>query len=420
MKPLKPKPRKQTKPGLETLLSQASPQVLCDLVMTLCYKRTDLQAQALEFLHPRVILTPEEREDAADQALLLFWRDVKKDLNKLIRSDFESQAQETKLVKKLELLSQKAHQEIISFKVRMCLIDEMFQFLDCLALNKEITQVMMAAAHSDDERMTLATCFEQSPYNGYLKQLAREIYREVGDDEAYLASRLPNMNSAEDYYDLALFYRDKDNLKKAVEIAEQGLAIRYGSKQELRIFLAEYALNHEADRQRYLQLLYENMLERFSLQSYITFESYCSPSEWLEYEPGILKRLESQSVYTRLPIFLHRQEKETALAILLGASGGSTFPDGKLLEYAQSLEADFPKEILSFYQSIVQNDRFNTGRPAYTKQAKITVRIREIYLNHLKQPAKWDQFRRELKHRHLGRSAYQAVFTDWVYDWTKL
>ncbi|WP_373533461.1 hypothetical protein [Vampirovibrio sp.] len=388
--------------------------------MTLCHKRTDLQAQAFEYLYPRVILTPEERGDAADQALLHYWKDVKKDLNKLIKSGFESQSQEAKLVKKLETLSQKAQQEVISLKIRMRLIGEMFQFLDCLALIKEITQVMMAAAHSDDERMTLATCFEQSPYNGYLKQFAREIYREVGDDEAYLASRLPNMNAAEDYYDLALFYRDKDNLKKAVEIAEQGLAIRYGSKQELRIFLAEYALNHEADRQRYLQLLYENMQERFSLQSYITFEAYCSPSEWLEYEPGILKRLESQSVYTRLPIYLHRQEKEIALALLLDHSGGTVFPEGKLLEYAQSLEADFPKEIRSLYQGIVQNDRFNTGRPAYTKQAKLTVRIREIYLNHLKEPAKWDQFRRELKHRHLAKSAYQAVFTDWVYDWTKL
>ncbi len=420
MKPLKPKPRKQTKPGLETLLSQASPQVLCELVMTLCHKQTDLQAQAFEYLYPRVILTPEERGDAADQTLLHYWKDVKKDLNKLIKSGFESQAQETKLVKKLETLSQKAQQEVISLKSRMRLIGEMFQFLDCLPLIKEITQAMLAAAHSDNERMTLATCFDQSPHNGYLKQLARAIYREIGDDEAYLASRLPNMNSAEDYYDLALFYRDKDNLNKAVEIAEQGLTIRFGSKQELRVFLADYALNHQRNRQRYLKLMYENMLERFSLQSYITFHAYCSPSEWLEYEPGILKRLKSQSVYTRLSIFLHRQEKQAALAILLETSDGVIFPDGKLLEYAQSLEADFPTEILSFYQGIVQNERFNTGRPAYTKQAKLTVRIREIYLNHLKQPAKWDQFRRELKHRHLSKSAYQAVFTDWVYDWTKL
>lgn len=388
--------------------------------MTLCHKRTDLQALAFEFLHPRVILTPEEREDAADQALLHFWKDVKKDLNKLIRSGFESQAQEAKLVKKLEMLAQKARQEIISHKIRMRLIDEMFQFLGCLVLSKEIAQVMLAAAHSDDERMTLADCFERSRQNRYLKQLARAIYREVGDDEAYLASRLPDMNSAEDYHDLALFYRDKGMHKKAVEIAEQGLAIRFGSKQELRVFLADYALNHEADRQRYIQLLYENMLERFSLQAYITFESYCSPSEWLDYEPDVLKRLTSQSVYTRLPILLHRQEKGEALAIVQKASEGNVFPDGKLLEYAQLLESDFPKEILSFYEGIVQNDRLNTGRPAYTKQAKLTVRIREIYLNRLKQPARWDQFRRELKHRHLAKSAYQAVFTDWVYDWTKL
>lgn len=418
MKP--PKTLKSTKLSLETLLTQASEQVLRDLVITLCHKRTDLQAQAFEYLHPRVILTPEERENAADQALLHYWKDVKKDLNKIKRSGCNTQADENKVLKKLDVLSQKARQEVLSLKIRMRLIDDLFQFLDNLPFLEGITKVMLAAAHSDDERMTLATCFDQSPRNGYLKQLARAIYREVGDDEAYLASRLSNLIFAEDYYDLALFYADKGELQKAVEIAEQGLAVRTGSKQELRVFLADYALNHQRDRQHYLQLMYENMLERFSLQSYITFHAYCSQSEWLEYEPGILKRLKSQSVYTRLSIFLHRHEKQAALAILLEASDGVVFPDGKLLEYAQYLEADFPIEILRFYQALVQNERFNTGRPAYTKQAKLTVRIREIYLNHLKQPAKWHQFRRELKHRHLSKSAYQAVFTDWVYDWTKL
>lgn len=105
MKPLKPTPLKSTKLGLETLLSQASPQVLCDLVMTLCHKRTDLQAQAFEYLHPRMFLMPEDRENIADQALLYYWEDVKKDLNRIKRSGCNTQADENKLLKKLDVLS---------------------------------------------------------------------------------------------------------------------------------------------------------------------------------------------------------------------------------------------------------------------------------------------------------------------------
>lgn len=296
------------------------------------------------------------------------------------------------------------------------------KFLDdtTLGILERLTQVMLTASHTDEERIILANCLNQYFQNRYLKNMARAIYRETGEDEAYLASLLPDLVFAEDYYDLATFYAEKNNLEEAVQIAEQGLLIRSGTKKELREFLANYALTHCGDRVRYLKLLYENMLERFTLQSYLTFQEHCTETEWKQYEPDILRRLQNQLVYTRFPILMHRNEKRAALKAILDEVEYGCFPEGKLLEYAQLLEDDFPNEILKLYQSIVSDERLSTGRSAYAKKAKLTVRIRLLYLEHLKQPKQWDQYRRTLKSQNLRKAAFQEEFASWVPDWTKL
>lgn len=417
-----PSKGKKSKTSLEKLLTQAPQATLCELVMHLSQKRPEIQAQAYEFLHTRILLNPAERQKVADQVLLHYWKDVKKDLTKIKRSGCQTQAEENKLLRKLETLSQKVRPEVLSLNVRSNVIGEILNFLDCVTLSmlESLAQVMLAAAHTDSERITLATCLVKYTNNRYLRNIARLIYREVGDDEAYLSSRLSDLLFAEDYYDLATFYAEKDNLQKAVEIAEQGLLARAGKKQELRIFLADYVLKHIGDRDRYLKLLYENMLERFTLQSYMAFQEYCTEEEWKQYEPDILRRLKSQLIYTRFPILMHREEKAAALEAVLSEAEWGCFPEAKLLEYAQILEESFPREILGFYQRIVNDERLSTGRPAYTKKAKLTVRIRLLYLNHLNQPKQWERYRRGLKEKNLRRIAFQEEFSLWVPDWTKL
>jgi hypothetical protein len=413
---------KQAKTSLEKLLAQAPHSVLCELVTQLCHRKTDLQAQAFEFLQSRVLLDPSERTQAADQALSHYWKDTKKDLTKVKRSGCHSQAEENKIAKKLENLAQKARNPLLSSKVRVGLIDDLFKFIDTASLLflDGISQIMLAASHSDDERLTLACCFEKIPRNRYLRHIARLIYREVGENEAYLASRLSDLSASEDYYDLAMFYVEQHDLIKAVETAEQGLAVRFGVKHELRSFLAQYALEHLNDRKRYLELLYKNMLECFTLESYLTFQEHCKTSEWPPYEADIMARLTTQPIYTRFPILLHRKEKDKALAVLLKSGEGSYFPDRTILEYAQALENDYPEEILRFYQNFVNDDYLSTGRAAYTKKAKLTVQIRNLYLNKLKQPKQWDQYRRSLKSKNLRRVAYQEEFALYIPDWKNL
>lgn len=413
---------KKSKSNLEKLLALAPQAILCELVMQLCERKPDIQAQAFEFLQGRVLLNPEERQKAADQVLLNYWKDAKKDLSKIKRSGCQTQAEENKVLRKLDVLSQKARQDALSKKVRFHLIDDVMKFLDCTTLGmlERMTQIMLAAAHTDEERIILASCLDQYFQNRYLRNIARAIYREIGEDEAYLASRLPDLLFAEDYHDLATFYAEKNNLPEAVQIAEQGLLVRGGGKKELREFLAHYALTHCGDRERYLKLLYENMLERFTLTSYLDFQEHCTDEEWKQYEPDILRRLQNQLIYTRFPILMHRQEKKAALKAMLDEVEYGCFPEGKLLEYAQQLEDAFPEEILKFYQSIVNDERLSTGRPSYTKKAKITVRIRRLYLEHLNQSRQWDQYRRALKSQNLRKAAFQEEFAQWVPDWTKL
>jgi hypothetical protein len=256
--------------------------------------------------------------------------------------------------------------------------------------------------------------------NRYSRHIARLIYREAGKNEAYLTSRLSDLLDAEDYYDLAMFYKDRQDLDKAVKTAEQGLTMRFGTKDDLRVFLANYALEYHSDRKRYLELLYKNMLDCFTLESYQTFQGHCQPSEWSQYEPDILKRLNTQSIYTRFPILWHRQEKQAALEALLEVSEGTYFPDNTMLQYAKILEADYPEALLSFYQGFVNDERLSTGRPAYKKKAQLTVRIRKLYLEQLDQVKAWEQYRRTLKARNLRRVSFQEEFAACIPDWKHL
>jgi hypothetical protein len=93
-----------------------------------------------------------------------------------------------------------------NLKVRNKLIDELYEFSDFFSLGFEqgIAYTMLAFCHSDEERLSLAERFQKVPRDRFLKQMARTIYREAGEDDAYLASRLADMIESEDYHDLAL------------------------------------------------------------------------------------------------------------------------------------------------------------------------------------------------------------------------
>lgn len=52
-----------------------------------------------------------------------------------------------------------------------------------------------------------------------------KIYRDyLRDDEAFLKERLARMKYGTDYYELVMYYHEKGETTRAIELAEEGLA----------------------------------------------------------------------------------------------------------------------------------------------------------------------------------------------------
>ncbi len=60
------------------------------------------------------------------------------------------------------------------------------------------------------------------------------------------------------------------------------------------------------------------------------------------------------------------------------------------------------------------------NRQIYAKQAKVAVKIQDIYENILKTPEKWNEFARNIKYKNKNRPAFQQEFSKIISGWRDL
>ncbi|NQU22116.1 MAG: hypothetical protein HQ567_12590 [Candidatus Nealsonbacteria bacterium] len=115
---------------------------------------------------------------------------------------------------------------------------------------------------------------------------------------------------------------------------------------------------------------------------------------------------------------MYRKEYDQTISILSGMRyparplGGSD-----LLKIASQLEKKYPDQILAFYTSGLGNLNHSCQRETYAHKAKVAQKVRHMWVDVLKTPAKWEAFAKQIKADNLRRPAFQEEFTKEVPSW---
>jgi tetratricopeptide (TPR) repeat protein len=228
------------------------------------------------------------------------------------------------------------------------------------------------------------------------------------------------MKYGADFNDLATFYWERGEKKKALEVAEKGLKKGEGRMDELRSFLAKRA-RESGDRQAFLNLEFEQTTDHITLQKYKAFEKVCKPEEWSRYEPLVLKHLDKAWESEKLNICMYRKDFDQALATLqkMGPPG-RRYDDGHALKVAQTLEDRFPMQILAYYRSGLGNFKVNLTRKEYAAKAVFMAKVRHMFVDVLKALQDWEAFARPIKIANIRRPAFQEEMARVVPGWKDL
>jgi hypothetical protein len=406
---------------LGRLVSAAGSDVLGGLILELAAGEPEVRRKCFEYLKRHVALPEHEREGAEGEALMALWMELELDLSELDEYGGGDHQTEDHVGTLLYELAQKVQKEKASRDYRRRLLDKVLPYIKSgnAGMDDALYDVAYATCRDTEDWRNLADSLEATGQS-WPQDHARRIYRQIGDDEHYLRLRATNMKYGGDFHDLATFYWEKGDQKKAVQVAEDGLKKGEGRMDELRSFLAKRA-RESGDRRACLNLEFEQAVDGLTLEKYKAFEKLCKPEEWSSYENEILKRLEEAWETDRLKICMYRKDFEQALAALeeMGPPGGR-YGDGYELKAARALEGRFPKEILAYYRAGLGNLKVNMTRKEYAVKATFMAKVRHMFVDVLNSPQDWETFCRPIKAANIRRRAFQEEMDRVVPGWRDL
>ncbi|OCL25451.1 hypothetical protein U472_13970 [Orenia metallireducens] len=260
------------------------------------------------------------------------------------------------------------------------------------------------------------------------KELMMDIYKNaLDDDEAYLVERNKKLLYGMDYWDLATFYIDRSNIKKAIEITKEGILKGKGRVTELY----EYYFNYFANKNNLEELEWlveqalkrgkegKNMLDRLFeyhkkqgdykkakdiLQKSYKFirnngyyEEYKRAKEFLKendfelLEDEIIKKAKDNNIEEYLEICLDKGSKEDALNILLDICSEESYYywTNRFDNFAKRLKEEFPKQIVEYYWKSALRKIAQKKREEYRVAAIYLKEAKGIYIHLLEDRSTW-------------------------------
>ena len=407
--------------SLGKIIQASDTVVLRQLVERLASARPDVRRECLEFLQQHAALAPPAKADAEAEAVFALWQELAPDLAELDEyggGDHDTENYVGELLYELFTKLKKSH---LTSDDRRSLLEEVLPYIRSgnAGMDDALYDVAYAACSDKEDWRYLARRLEEFGKDWPLDH-ARRIYRRIGDRDKFLALRSRRMEYGADYHDLATFYWEEGDREQALAVAREGMREGKGRMDELRIFLADRA-KESGDRRGYLELQFSQATERLSLASYQAFKKLCSAEEWKTFEPRIHAATAKAWPQDQLKIHMHRGEYDQAIRVLTALP----YPDSRYgaddaLKIAAQLEQTYPDQVLAFYMSALGNLDQNAPRETYAHKAKAAEKVRHMWVDVIKAPAKWKAWAKWVKTLNLRRSAFQEEFAKVVPDWSTL
>ena len=406
---------------LRQLLETAENKVLVELIEDLAIMLPEVRRECFEYLKAHVKLSPAQKETSDGEAVFALWDELGLDLEELDDYGGGDYNLVDHVLDLLYQMEEKLTKNKVPSEYRTNLLNEILPYIQSsnAGLDDDLYGIAYACCYNNDDLRRLAEAFEEMG-RGWPIDHARRIYRKIGDNEKYLELRSLKMEVGADYHDLATFYWKQGEQEKAIKTAKDGLKKGVGRLDELREFLSDRA-QETGDRKGYLNLQFEQTVDRLTFKKYQSFEKLCTRDEWGSYENAVLKKLDQAWDNEKLKIHMHRKEYDKALATLLKARYPYNSYGGEYeLKVAAKLESRFPDKILGYYQSGLGNLNRSLTRKEYARKAKIMKKLRHMYVDIMNTPEKWTIFARQVKLDNKRRPAFQEEFGKAVPGWKAL
>ena len=410
------------KDPLINMLNAASKADLIKLLKELTDGDLAIRRICIDNLKEKVTVNSSVHDSAESSAALTLWYEIEPELSELDEyggGDYDIMDDVGEGLYQLE----KTLKEItLTGEDREEILDEVFSHIKSgnSGMDDSLYDIVYATCKNDKQLSELAERFEELKQDWPIDHAMR-IYRRIGNYKKYLELRLKKMYYGADYYDLASFYWEKGEKKKAIDTAQEGMKQAKGRMDGLRMFLAERA-KEEGNREVYLDYYFTQKMDRFTLITYKEFEKECQKEEWEKYQTGIIDLLEKKFNIEAVKIYLYRNEYEKALRYFTGSSRSTCYCSGEfeVFSVAKDLEKLYPEQILKFYKSSVGNLNVSTSRKMYAQNAVAVMRIRRILVEVMKKTDEWKKYAMQIKSNNVGRPAFQDEFAKIIPDWKSI
>lgn len=230
-----------------------------------------------------------------------------------------------------------------------------------------------------------------------------EVYRRGNKDKEYLEILTENMEKDKEYVPLVEFWKEKDEIKKAVEVAEEGIKHKrnfYSRKYLLYDFLEEiYSSQKKKEDLLRVMILYFN--EYPSLSKYKDIKKICGKSKkWKKIRSQLLEKADNN---TRIEIHLFENELENAYDELMKdpSSHRDTFKD----KVAKALLDKYPEKSLKVYLSLVKEFIEMKEREGYRIAAMYARNVKHILIEKLDDRTRWNKYISRIREQNRRRPA---------------
>ena len=410
------------KDPLISMLNTASKKDLIELLKEITKDNLSIRRSCIDSLKGKVTLSPSVRNSAESSSALTLWYEIEPELSELDEYGGGDYSMMDDVGNGLYQLVEILKEVTLVEEDRGELLDEVFSYIKSgnAGMDDSLYDIAYATCKNDGDLSELAKRFEELKQDWPIDH-ARRIYRRLGNHKKYLELRYEKMHYGGDYYDLASFYWENGEKKKAIDTAQKGMKHAEGRMDELRMFLAERA-KEDGDRETYVDYYFSQKSDRLTLSSYKEFEKECRKEEWEKYEARIIDLLEKNLDIQAVKIYLYREEYEKALRYFKSPSRSTYHYLGQseVFSVAKELEVLYPEQILEFYKSSVGNLYVSTSRKIYAQNAVAVMRVRRVLVDVMKRIDEWKKYAVPIKSHNVNRPAFQDEFSRVIPDWRSL
>ncbi|MEA2054397.1 MAG: hypothetical protein U9O96_04690 [Candidatus Thermoplasmatota archaeon] len=402
------------------------------------------------------MITDRERGLLDEELLWEHWENAKSIISQFNEYGGGPEDEEDECYSYLDDIENLAEKGKISTEAKFEFMDELFEEYNVhnSGFEDKMMDICFTLCKTKEEWQYLVKKLGENPTE-WRKDLIMRIQKKyLQDDDAYLKMRKEDLHYGMDYWDLAEFYIQKGESKRAVEIAEEGLLKGDGRLTELFEFLSDYyaksrdsdnlerviqyALKKKSDEKVMLDRLfeyyktqndYENakraLLKAFEyvktigyipeVRSYVHYnkmKQFLVEADWKNIEPKIIREIREKDLEDYLRICLDKGMKKEVIHILLNPpkkQSGIGFgfdTDYNFDEYANQLKEEFPEDVIKYYWQKAYSNIKNGNRGTYRTAARYLALVKHIYTDILNEGLKWEQRFSALKVEFKKRPAF--------------